>query len=184
MSRSTGFYKYLLKEAKDRKLTLVGLYSLTQAYYFQNKHLFNKLKTQIDPNNLSKKELILFFKQNPIDNFEKNPLYFQLLHDDLLEISKGKTTSSALIEIDQKTSCAVFMSLLLKNKHLAEFSNLLGGQSVDLNEYLQNNTESYFKEQKYESERILNFFKNNRIAHKKSFMSWCYSQGAMGRADT
>ena len=184
MSRSTGFYKYLLKDAKKIKLTNKGLFSVMQAYFHQDNSLFLKLNACFTTDNLTKKGLMSFFKSNKISYYKKNPLYFRLLEHDLKSVARGKTYVSALVEIDQKTSCAVFMSLLLKNKHLALFSNLLGGESVDLNEYLQKNTKDFFVKQGYNSPRVLEFFEKHREGQKKAFMSWCYSQQAMGRAET
>jgi len=184
MSRSTGFYKYLLKDAKKIKLTNKGLFSVMQAYFHQDNSLFLKLNACFTTDNLTKEGLMSFFKSNKISYYKKNPLYFRLLEHDLKSVARGKTYVSALVEIDQKTSCAVFMSLLLKNKHLALFSNLLGGESVDLNEYLQKNTKDFFVKQGYNSPRVLEFFEKHREGQKKAFMSWCYSQQAMGRAET
>ena len=183
-SRSTGFYKYLLKDFKKIKITNKGIFYLIQAYYSQNKILFEEFNNQINFDNPEKDQMLDFFKNNSLEMSKENPLYFELLKRDIIEIQKGKTSTSCLLEIDQKTSCAVFLALLLKNETLAKFANLSGKGPYDLNVYLQEKTEEFFNKKKYKSKRVLKFFKENKIGHKKAFMSFCYSQGSFGRATT
>lgn len=73
------------------------------------------------------------------------------------------------------------ISLLFKNKKLANVCNLQGGLHHDIIQELRDNTSSFLKKKKYNSSKVLGPLVNNRKAHKYAFMCLGYSQGQRQR---
>jgi hypothetical protein len=177
-ARTTGVYKYLLKDYKAEKLDDLGLYNMVEAYYSKDSNLSDKY-SKIEKNKIS---IINFFNENKIDlKKTKNYIYFKLLEIEINDAINNNFKTNFMIEVDQKSSSSVFLSIVLKNKKLAEKSNLIGDNNINIPEYLTEKTSNFLKRNKIYSENIITLFKNNRKLHKYSFMTFCYNQTGWGR---
>lgn len=203
-SRTTGFYKYFLKDYdKGNTLTSRGMIRMLEAYYSINEKETLKFKTHLF-NQKSENDLCSlhsYFKKNIMTLEEKaeNFLYFDLLEREIDALPLQKYKTDFVLEIDQKSSSSTFLSLILGNKEMARLSNLLGGEASDINNYLQSKTrefissDSFIKNAKNDegkpltkedisTEKIIQLFEKERKYHKMSFMCFCYSQASFGRA--
>lgn len=144
------------------------------SYYNENKKYYN----EILENNKSIEELTIYFNLNKIDLYSSNNyIYYKLLEKEIECCIKNNYKTSFMIEVDQKSSCAVFLSLILKNKKLAELSNLLKKEeSHDIPRYLASKTKCFFDKINIKNEKLLKKFESNRNMHKKAFMTFCYNQ--------
>ena len=187
-NRTSGVYKYLLCDYQKKVLTVPGFFHLLEAYYWPDKKKLKIFQEKFSTTS-SKSHMFTHFLKNLADyEHVKNKLYFKLLEREILDLEDlDNQKSDILIEIDQKGSCGVFLSLLLRNKSLAYYSNLSINKPLDLSGYLQDQTAEFFENKKFfklgkeNCERILDFFLKFRGAHKMAFMSFCYSQQEYGR---
>jgi hypothetical protein len=165
-SRTSGVYKYLLKDFKTQKLTEDGKRDLSNAYY----KIINKSGVDFENiNTISDEELL------------KNSsfFYYKLMGIEIFEAKKNNNKTSFIIEIDQKSSSSVFLSLLLGNNELASYSNLSSINAKDPIKFLMSKSE-YFTNFGL-SDDVLIQIKNNRKIHKNLFMCYCYNQKQYGR---
>lgn len=177
-SRTTGFYKYLVTDYDKRKLTIRGYYHLLSAYFKNCETTQNKLNEILEQNSgIEEKKVFKIFDKFFLENNEiylkpeKNILYFLLLEDELQKLQKNKYKTNICIEIDQTGSHAVFTSLLLGNKSMAEESNLIGKQKKDVNQHLMNKIESFIEasqmEEKEQEKKKQQKKKNKQQTSKK-----------------
>jgi DNA-dependent RNA polymerase len=177
-ARTTGVYKYFLKDYDLIQLDEQGFDSMLKAYYYPDKFLFNKYNLILKNFESCKN----FFSDNKINlNLTSNIIYFKTLEIEIDKCINNNMKTDFMIEVDQKSSSSVFLSIILKNKKLAEYSNLISSKSYDIPTYLGDNTENFFKYLNIHNEKLLNYFKNNRNLHKKAFMTFCYNQLSWGR---
>jgi hypothetical protein len=204
-SRTTGFYKYLLKDYDKEELTVRGTVRMLEAYYSISKERTSQLKAFLSdiPGSSLKRELLHeYFMKNRLKQSEKsvNFLYFELLEQEILVLPSNKYKTNFVLEIDQKSSSSTFLSLLLGNKKMAKLSNLLGGEAQDINNYLQSKTREYILGETFlkgkskgkeglirsrdqiEVDKVIDLFERERSLTKMAFMCFCYNQGAYGRA--
>jgi len=110
----------------------------------------------------------------------KSFFYIKLLEREIIDMFKNDLKTNFMIEIDQKSSSSVFLSLILGNKKLSEKCNLNGIKN-DPARYLMLKSENFFKKYDNVNKETLEILKNNRQLHKKIFMCYCYNQRFMGR---
>jgi hypothetical protein len=186
VSRTTGGLKHLLCDYTNKKLTINGLISLLKAYYAADAKLNLSFEKFLNDNIFSlktgKKLLFNFFHENYL-NFTtiKNALYFTNIHVELLKVEKSDYTS-VNIEIDQTASGIVFLSLLLRDKKMAESANLI--QPIRSCPYTF--VMGHFKEfcesnMEYKSDKAVDFLSKSRKLHKYALMCFTYSQTHIGR---
>jgi hypothetical protein len=92
---------------------------------------------------------------------------------------KTHDKTNFMLEIDQKSSSTVFMSILLGDEELASKCNLTSISNSDPATILMNKFESYYKG--YITDSSMSIIKNNRKIHKYLLMCYCYNQGYYGR---
>jgi hypothetical protein len=183
-SRTTGFYKYLVKDYAKIKLTREGMIWFLKAYYtpsrlkLENFELF--LKTS-HPEGLE--ELYDYFQKSrlTLDELNANYLYFSLLEREIECLPNEKFKTDFIIEIDQKASFSTFISLILKIEKMARYSNLLGGPALDIYLHTQEYIEDFFSQNDIKSKTLLNAFLSIRDLSKKPFMFLIYGQEVQGR---
>lgn len=187
-SRTSGVIKHLLGEGTSKKITIPGLRSLLQAYYRGNAELSQEfedyLKTLIFSKKTLTRQMFTFFDKKPI-NFSKtkNPLYFMLIHMELLAVKTEKKTAIN-IEIDQTASGVVFLAFLTRNKQLAMVSNVISYENSCPYTYCRENFESFYtNNMKKRSNKFLIFATENRKLHKYALMCFCYNQTHTGRLE-
>lgn len=188
----TGYFKFFTKQKDPFVLKNEGLLNMLSNYYFYTvkKIKFEDFLLKHD-NLLSKKsnvffeEFLLFYSKNKIElNSRKNYMYYLKLELSLntLVSSKSKLTHF-LIEIDQTASGAFFSALLLKNKKIAQFTNLIPSKysKLDFYENLNVNCIDFIKKNKPEYENLILLLKNERKYIKSLSMCWFYGQTLFGR---
>jgi DNA-dependent RNA polymerase len=179
-SRTTGVYKYLLNDFEKEKLNKEGLRSMLSVYYVKDKDLYRSFQKQKTVD-----EMLTYFRENKINPKEtSNYIYFCLLEQEIgLAIDNGLHTNF-MVEVDQKSSSSVFISLAFRNQKLAKYSNLLDKKGYDIPTYLGEQTEAYFSRLNIKNEFLLESFKKIRGLHKQAFMNFCYNQQPYGRLES
>ena len=109
--------------------------------------------------------------------------YIKLLEKEIIDMFNNNFKTRFMIEIDQKSSSSVFLSLVLGNKKLSEKSNLISNEN-DPPKYLMNASKEFFDKIPSISDESKNILYNNRDLHKQLFMRYCYNQSFFGRVLT
>lgn len=158
-SRTTGVYKYLLSDYKSLTLSNEGFSNMLEAYFFPDKDLYTdflKIKTQ--------ESQINFFIHNKIDLHKtKSYIYHTLLEKEINDSLSNGMKTNFMIEVDQRSSSSVFLSIIFKNRKLAEFSNLLNKEEHDIPTYLGTKTRAFCKKNNIQNERIIREFEVKQI---------------------
>jgi hypothetical protein len=175
-SRTTGKYKYLLCDFEETEVSDAGFYNLLKGYY-QGYNNSGFLKYS-----LSREELYSHFKKTKRDfSKNKNIIYFTLLEQTIEKTFDRKAKTGFTLEIDQKSSVAVFFALMFKNKELGNHSNIFGKNDFDVISLMQSKTQTWFDKEEKDFPRLIEKFKKDRTLHKKAFMCFGYSQGERAR---
>jgi hypothetical protein len=174
-SRTSGIYKYLITDYDSIKLTFDGCKNMMRAFY---KEYLNKKKKLILINNYEDLK-----KWNNIDIKEliksKSSIYHTLLNITLKKLEKNNYETSFSIEIDQRTSSVVLMSVALMYEKLAEISNLSSKTDNDAPSIVMKNAGVWFKNKiTEESNKILS---ESRSLQKSLLMCYCYNSTTYGR---
>lgn len=187
ISRTAGKFKHLLEDYTPKKLTLRGFENLLFAYYKPSDSLTEDFSRFLKNNKPSKKhgmkKLFEFFRENPlIFSQTEDPLYFMLLHGEILKSSKNGWKTGVNVEIDQTASGVVFVSLLTRNRNLAKVANLISKEKSCPYTYCMKNFSRFYHDvMEFKSEKVLGFFSENRKVHKYALMCFCYRQTHVGR---
>jgi hypothetical protein len=161
-----------LEDDKSIKLTFIGLSNFLRAYYNPDPFLLNKFNEFEKSLKHEKLDVLQnFFANNKVKDEKKikNYLYFKLLELELEKTFLNKFKTSFMIEIDQKSSSSVFLSLLLKNKKLATESGLLK-PNHNINLLLRKKTKEFIELKSYYNKEMVEFLTNNKKPHKYAFM--------------
>lgn len=217
LSRTAGEFKYLLENFKPRKLSLTGFKNLLTAYYHANLKNLDDFQSFLQRFPLSKIKGMLslskYFKDNPLDfTLIKKPMYFMNLHLALLQAINKDFSTAVNIEVDQKASALVILSLVLRSRKMAESSNVIGGEKSSPYDFLRSKVKEFFEtiglelmlnkdvaiekkrkkdldvtlQQKayfVENQDVIDFICSSRNLHKYAIMCFCYNQTSMGRMD-
>jgi hypothetical protein len=189
ISRTSGIFKHILCEYTPLKITLQGMVSLMRCFFVgagQHENLFEEF---LLGKTLSKKTgmatLKKFFTDNPINFYDlkDNFLYVCLLYMEILKVQEtGKT--SVMVEIDQKASGSVFLSLALRNKKMAKFSNIISQEKRCPYTYCMEMFPQFYEEfMENRDEQAFRFLSTNRKLHKYAKMCFSYSQKGIGRSE-
>ena len=125
-------------------LTIKGLYNMQAAYYFNYNSYYKSfrkiLKEEIDFSSLTR------FDKIPYEVVIKHSSFFYilLLEKEILDAINNNYKTNFMIEIDQKSSFSVFLSIILGNTMLAKESNLLGGNGKDPINLLMSKSKKFF----------------------------------------
>lgn len=184
-TRGSGVYKYFLCDKVEILISISGLKNLMFAYYagsaekfFEFQNFVNRLKRSI------KKNIFDFFYKNFIDFSKMDaPLYFMLLHTELLTLREIKKTS-VNIEIDQTLSGVVFLAFLTRNRRLAEVVNLISLENSCPYTFCLENFKKFYEDcMEKRSERFFNFGTTNRELHKYALTRFCHNQTYRSRLE-
>ena len=188
LARTSGIMKHFLCEFTPKTINTSGLINLMGAYFKASDDKFRKFQEFVKQLKISKrtfaKKMFEFFHKNYID-FSKSgvPLYFMLLHAELLTVERTKKTAVNL-EIDQTASGVVFLAFLTKNKKLADVANIISQKNTcPYTHCLKNFKNFYQNHMKSRSPRFLKLATTDRKLHKYALMCFCYNQTHMGRID-
>lgn len=129
-----------------------------------------------------------FFVENKYDTrLSGNPVYFTLVDLEIEACLLNGYKTSFSIEIDQKASSSVFVSLLTENKALGIASRLFGDK-VDYNKFLRTAAEEFIKDEAKNnpdnipySKPVRKFLTDHKNPLKLASMCYFYSQGVKGR---
>lgn len=189
VSRTSGSHKHILCEFTPQKVTLRGLINLFRCFYEGAQQFVDKLDELLEvkafSKNLEMKNLFTFFHENSIDflSLGDNFLYVSLLYAEILTVElTGKTC--LMVEIDQKASGCVFLALALRNKKLAEQTNIISKTKTCPYTYCMDKfKEFYHSTFEVKDKDALDFLTSSRKLHKYALMRFCYSQTPMGRRE-
>lgn len=187
-SRTTGKYKYMLNDYNKKKLTKEGLKNMISSYYFNFKNKRSEFKIFSDENfnsddyHFKVKNFFKIVGKNEIEK-KKSFFYLKLLEMEIKEVFENGFLTNFMIEIDQKSSSAVFLSLVTGNELLAIKSNLLGGEPSDTALYLMEKSEEFFSKYKEIEKDDLVKLCSSRKIHKYLFMCYCYNESSFGRIE-
>ena len=177
-SRTTGIYKYLVSEFDYTKVSPDGYITMVKAYLNKFKCKYNDLgEISIDNISYIKDNFIPLELNNMIN--ESSYFYHYLLGQEIYKL-KNNDKSNFMIEIDQRSSSTVFMSIILGDKKLASKSNLISISKSDPPSMLMEEFEDYYNN-KISIESIKKFI-NTREVHKYLLMCFCYNQSYYGRS--
>jgi hypothetical protein len=166
-NHTIGFYKYLITDYKKIKITVEGFICLLEVYFQNDKLIVSRLNSL---HNQTLENLYAFFiKENIVYKKPRdNCLYFFLLEEEISCLPYSGYETRVTIEIDQKCFYGVFSSLILRNKKLASYFNLLGEKKRDLYTYLQNCVKGFItKKMKEEQEVQKNIMEEEKKDVKK-----------------
>ena len=177
-SRTTGMYKYLVSEFELTKVSPEGYINMVIAYTknfpIQYEYLGDICVERIDYIKEHFKPL------NIEDLFEKSSyFYYALLGNEIYKL-RDENKTNFLIEIDQKSSSCVFMSILLGHAQLAQKCNLMSKDFSDPAIILMNRSHDYYNGKI--SDESLKIISLNRRIHKSLLMCFCYNQTLYGRS--
>jgi hypothetical protein len=189
ISRTSGVFKHILCEFSPIKITLKGMISLMKSFYIAAGQFEQEFEDFCKKTIISKKTgmkvLLKFFTENPIDflNLKGNFLYATLLCGEIYTVQlTGKT--AVMLEIDQKASGSVFLSLALRNRKLASYSNVISKEANCPYTYgMGMFPEFYDNFLENKDVQAFNFLSKNRKLHKFAKMCYSYSQKGMGRKE-
>lgn len=89
-----------------------------------------------------------------------------------------------LLEIDQVASGVMLLSYFLRNKTMAEQSNVIGGSAADPYDYCRRNFEDFYEKHMVERDsNVLKFISSSRKTHKYALMCFSYAQTHIGRVE-
>lgn len=185
-NRTSGVYKYLLSEFSYVRLTNKGLENILSAYYYNFKDEYNDFinfsRKIIDDKSYHFKVKV-FFKKVDDSKIKKIKSYFyvKILEMEIDKIFKNGFKTNIMIEIDQKSSSSVFLSIILGNKKLAEVSNVIEGDIKDPSKMLMERSKAFFKSIKGITDSDLNKLASIRNIHKYVFMCYCYNEKESSR---
>lgn len=176
-SRTSGVYKYLLIE-KVSEIRRDGLLTMIKAYY---KDRFSVEYTKIyDMKFIVKKFIADNPNLNECEVTDKSSFYRVLLGLEIIQLPEKDFKSGYMLEIDQKSSASVILSILMGDKILAEQTNLISkNENKDVNKFIMNKSKEWF-EGKITPES-LEIMSNNRKFHKYLFMCFIYNETFFGR---
>jgi hypothetical protein len=191
ISRTSGVYKQLLCDFTPKQISIPGLIELLRCYYAVSPNLSHSFESYLSSILLPKKTALLtlsnFFTENPLDfsSLKDNILYSSVIHMEVLTVlDTGRTKIN--VEIDQTASAICFLALLLRNREMAEVSNLLSDTPVCPYIHCMNRFKFFYDSQmKHKNDTILQFLSTDRKVHKYKYalMCWCYGQKYSGRID-
>ncbi len=189
ISRTSGSYKHILCEYTPVKITLKGFINLLKCLYMAANQHTEHFDEFVKNTTLSKMKgmnlLFDFFKKYEIDflALKDKFLYVSLLYSEILIVIKtGKTR--VMLEIDQKASSSVFLALALRNKKLAEKSNIISLKKTCPYTYCMTKFEDFYTLfMKKRDDEAFGFLSTNRKLHKYAKMCFAYSQSFTGRRD-
>ena len=177
-SRTTGIYKYLVSEYEYTKLSSEGYITMIKAYIKNFQDRYDHLG-DISVKNIEHIKNV--FKPVELKYIINNSSYFYyyLLGNEIYNM-RNNNKSNFMIEIDQKSSSAVFLSIILGDVNLASKCNLTSSISSDPATILMNESSEYYNNNI--SSESLEILKYNRKIHKFLLMCFCYNQGYYGRS--
>jgi hypothetical protein len=129
-SRTSGYLKYVVTEFEDSLLTFEGFYNMLIAFFKHHEGLSAELKSLYKKHTNQFDILTSFFNYNKgTVDLNYNYIYFSLLKTEIESCILNGYTTSFMVELDQKSSCAVILALLSKNQKLANYSNCIGNKN-------------------------------------------------------
>jgi hypothetical protein len=129
-SRTTGYFKYMVTDYDEIELTYEGFYIMLLAFFKHNNNLVIQLKN-LFKNNINDFSVLknFFLDNHQYVDLSINFIYFSLLFKEIFYmVENNNYKTSFMIEIDQKSSCAVILACLSKNQELAKYANCVGGE--------------------------------------------------------
>ena len=163
-NRSSGVYKYLLSEFSKQKIKSETLNMMKKTFCDS---------VGIEEFSLNKKEIIL--------KHRKKFFYYILLGveiDRLIKTNKNLSTN-IMMEIDQKSSSSVLLSIILGDYNLAKDSNIFEKSEIDPPTKLMNKSKEFFEG--IIKEDNLKILTSTRNIHKYLMMCLNYNQTEYGR---
>jgi len=176
-NRTSGIYKYMLEEHRQM-VSVNGLKVMIKAYFKENPEQINQFE-----NLTNKEEIINLFNKienidsiKPIDSF----FYKKLLGYEIKNLKLNKFRSGFMIEIDQKSSASVILSLVFGDEILARESNLSSDLEMkDINNFIMERSVEWFKGEV--TDETLEILSHSRKMHKYLFMCFIYNETLWGR---
>ena len=170
-NRTSGIYKYMLEEHRQM-VSVNGLKVMIKAYFKENPEQINQFE-----NLTNKEEIINLFNKienidsiKPIDSF----FYKKLLGYEIKNLKLNKFRSGFMIEIDQKSSASVILSLVFGDEILARESNLSSDLEMkDINNFIMERSVEWFKGEV--TDETLEILSHSRKMHKYLFMCFIYN---------
>jgi hypothetical protein len=189
IARTSGVYKQLLCDYTATEITMSGVVELLRCYYTIDNRLLCKYEDFLEGVPLSENgdpvEIYSFFEENHLDfsGLKDNIMYASVLHAEII-ISKETGKTKVNVEIDQTASAICFLALFLRNRRMAEVSNIITDSARCPYEYCMSAfPEFYNKQMEFKSEAAFDFISKNRKLHKYALMCWCYAQKTSGRSE-
>tara|TARA_B110000261_G_scaffold11274_1_gene11374 strand:+ start:1478 stop:3160 length:1683 start_codon:yes stop_codon:yes gene_type:complete len=188
-SKTTGDYKYLVSEFNYVKLTSRGFYRMLEAYYTGNGILlktFLQTFNNIPGNYWCSKSMELmskFFKENKYPVlFSDRVVYYSILEREIQKSILNGFRTDFMLEIDQKSSSSVFLSLFCENKELARSSNLYGSAGDFYDQIRRNALEFMLLNNRkdssgvYFSSKVIRFLVKDKNLLKQITLAYLYTQ--------
>jgi DNA-directed RNA polymerase len=178
-NRTSGIYKYLMMESKS-KIKRKEINLMIQNYFKndpENIKKFYEVKDSLDDI-----QIIKWFKElNIKTNFNNDSFfYYYLLKKEIEDLDSNNFRSGFLLEIDQKASSSVLLSIILGDYILAQQTNLISkNETKDANSYIMEKSVEWFKGKI--SEESYKIISEERKLHKYLFMCSIYNQTMYGR---
>jgi len=163
-NRSSGVYKYLLVEFAKQKINSETLDMMRETFC----------------KSVGTKEFSLN-KEEIIKKHNKKFFYYILLGIEIEKLNEmgNNLNTSFMMEIDQKSSSSVLLSIVLGDYNLAKDSNIFEKSDIDPPTVLMHKSEKYFE--KLIEEDSLKTLKSTRDIHKYLMMCLNYNQTEYGR---
>jgi hypothetical protein len=185
--RTSGIYKYLVKEYTETELTDNGYFKMLESFFQDYPEEHKELKELIH-----KKEninIVIEWTNKNIDKIENKTImkldsffYKMLLKKEIKKLPKNEMRTGFMIESDQKSSSFVIAAIIFDDYELAKCSNLTSFEAIDPPRRLMKNSSKWFKGKV--SNETLKILSSQRNLHKYLLMCFLYSQGFGGRRKT
>lgn len=178
-NRTSGIYKYLMMESKS-KIKRKEINLMIENFFKNNLEYtkkFNEIKNDMDDN-----QIIKWFKEmNVKPDFNSDSFfYYYLLGKEIEDLIDNNFKTGFLLEIDQKASSSVLLSIILGDNILAQQTNLISKSEIkDANSYIMKKSVEWFKGKI--SEESYKIVCEERKLHKYLFMCSIYNQTMYGR---
>ena len=188
-SKTSGDYKYLVTEFKNKTLTLRGFYRMLESYYQGGDRSYLEkflLKYELPGTGRCFKRMqnmATFFKENKYPVlFSDRVVYYSILEREIQKSILNGFRTDFMLEIDQKSSSSVFLSLFCENKELARSSNLYGSAGDFYDQIRRNALEFMLLNNRkdssgvYFSSKVIRFLVKDKNPLKQITLAYLYTQ--------
>jgi hypothetical protein len=181
--RTSGNYKYLVKEYTESKLTNEGYIVMLKAFFNSYQEKYDELIKMCEEG--KKITEIMKWADINIDIPDseiiklKSFFYKMLLKKEIKKLKGNRMKTGFMIESDQKASSFVLASIIFNDGELAKHCNLNSQENMDPPMQLMRESSKYFEGKV--SDKSLNILSTERDLHKYLLMCFLYAQTYMGR---